>query len=79
MIDGSCAKLTRLVASRDWHVYGKTVWQTPRKRQKLFEKRKEDEEALLFDEYCVAWMMKSKAKLVAYVVSQVPKETSRFV
>ena len=71
--------LTRLVASRGWHVYGKTVWQTPKKGQKLFAKREEDEEALLVDEYSVAWMMKSKARLVADVVGHVPQEISRFV
>ena len=71
--------LTLLVASRGWHVYGKTVWQTPKKGQKLFAKREEDEKALLVDEYSVAWMMKSKARLVADVVGHVPQEISRFV
>ena len=70
--------LTRLVAGRGWQVYGKTAWQTPKKGQKLFAKREEDE-ALIVDEYSVAWMMKSKAKPVADVMGHVPQEISRFV
>ena len=54
--------LTCLVASCSWHVYGKTAWQTPKKGQKLLVKREEDKEALIVDEYSVAWMMKSKVE-----------------
>ena len=66
-----------MVASRDWHVYGKTVWSSPKKVQKLFAQRDEDAEALLV--YAVAWMLKSRSKLVADVVGHVPQEISRFV
>ncbi|CAH3136027.1 unnamed protein product, partial [Porites lobata] len=53
------------IASRGWHVYGKT--------------KERDAEALLVDQYAVAWMMKSKEKLVADVVGHVPQEISRFL
>ena len=46
----------------------------PMKGQKLSAKREEDEEALLVDEYSVAWIMKSKAKLVADIMGHVPKK-----
>ena len=42
----------------------------------MLAKREEDKEALFVGEYSVAWLMKSKAKLVADVVGHVPKEIS---
>ena len=67
------------VASRGWHFYGKTVWSNPVKGEKLFAKKEEDKNALLVDPYAIAWMRKSKAKLVADVVGHIPQEISRFV
>ena len=68
-----------LIASRGWHVYGKTVWPNPKKGQRLYGQRERDAGALLVDQYAVAWMVKSKEKLVADVVGHVPQEISRFV
>ena len=67
-----------LIASRGCHVYGKTVWAAPKRGQKLYAKKETNAEALLVDKYAVAWMLKSKAKLVADVVGHVPQEISRF-
>ena len=67
-----------LVASRGYHVYGKTVWAAPTRGQKLYAKKETNAEALLVDKYAVAWMLKSKTKLVADVVGHVPQEISRF-
>ena len=53
-----------LIASRGWHVYGQ---------------RERDADALLVDQYAVAWMMKSKEKLVANVVGHAPQEISHYV
>ena len=67
------------IASRGWHVYGKTVRTIPKKCQRLYGQKERDAEALLVDQYAVAWMMKSKEKLVADVVGHVPQEISRFL
>ena len=69
-----------LVASRGYHVYGKTAWAAPKRGQKLYAKKETNAEALLVDKYAVAWMLKSKAKLVADhdVVGHVPQEISQF-
>ena len=72
----------RPIASRGWHVYGNTVWPNPKKNQRLYAQRErdpDDPDALLVDQYAVAWMMKSKEKLVADVVGHDPQEISRFV
>lgn len=45
----------------------------------MYGQRERDADALLVDQYAVAWMTKSKQKLVADVVGQVPQEISRFV
>ena len=68
-----------LIASRGWHVYGKTVWTIPKKGQGLYGQKERDADALLVNQYAVAWMMKNKKKLVPDVVGHVPKEISRFV
>ena len=67
------------IASRGWHVYGKTVWTIPKKCQRLYGQKERDAEALLVDQYAVAWLMKSKENLVVDVVGNVPQEISRFV
>ena len=41
--------------------------------------KERDADALLVDQYAVAWMLKSKEKLVPDVVGLVPQEISRFV
>lgn len=46
--------------------------------QRLYGQKERDAEVLLVDHYAVAWMMKSKEKLVADVVGHVPQEISRF-
>ena len=68
-----------LIASRGWHVYGKTVWTIPKKGQRLYGQKERDADALLVDQYVVAWMIKSKEKLVPNVVGHVAQEISRFV
>ena len=67
-----------LVASCGYHVYGKTVRSALKRGQKLYTKKETNAEALLVDKYAVAWMLNSKAKLVADVVGHVPQEISRF-
>ena len=66
------------VASSSKTVYGKTVWAAPKRGQKLYAKKETNAEALPVDKYAVAWMLKSKAKLVADVVGHVPLEISQF-
>ena len=68
-----------LIASRGWHVHGKTVCSSPKKGQRLYGQKERDADALLVDQYAVAWMMKSKEKLVPDIVGHVPQEISRFV
>ena len=68
-----------LIVSRGWHAYGKTVWTIPKKGQRLYGQKERDADALLVDQYAVAWMMKSKENLLPDVVGHVPQEISRFV
>ena len=68
-----------LIVSRGWHVYGKTVWTIPKKGQRLYGQKERDADALLVDQYPVAWMMNSKENLLPDVVGHVPQEISRFV
>ena len=68
-----------LIVSRGWHVYGKTVWTIPKKGQRLYGQKERDADALLVDQYAVAWMMNSKENLLPDVVGHVPQEISRFV
>ena len=67
------------VASRGWHVYGKTVWKNPCKGQKVVAKKEKNKEALDIDPYAIAWTLKKKNKLIPDVVGHVPREISRFV
>ena len=68
-----------LIVSRGWHVYGKTVWTIPKKGQRLYGQKEREADALLVDQYAVAWMMNSKENLLPDVVGHVPQEISRFV
>ena len=33
------------IAARGWHVYGKTIWQSPRKEEKLTTEKEKNKEA----------------------------------
>ena len=55
------------IAARGWHVYGKTVWQSPQKGEKLTAEKEKSKEALDIDPYAVAWMLKRRNK-VTYLV-----------
>ena len=37
------------IASRQWHVYGKTVWQNPFRGEKLEAKKEDNKEATKID------------------------------
>ena len=67
------------VSARGWHVYGKTVWQSPRKGEKLTAEKENNKEALDIDPYAVAWMLKRRNKLIPDIVGHVPREISRFI
>ena len=67
------------IAARGWHVYGKTVWQRPRKRGKLKTEKEKNKQILDVDPYAIAWMLKRKNKLILNIVGHVPREISRFI
>ena len=67
------------IAARGWHVYGKTVWQSPRKGEKLTAEKETNRDALDIDPYAVAWMLIRKSKLTPDIVGHVPREISRFI
>ena len=66
-------------AARGWQVNGKTVWQSPRKGEKLTAEKEKNKEALDIDLYAVAWMLKRKNKLIFDIVEHVPRAISRFI
>ena len=70
---------TQTIASRGWHVYGKTSWKNPKKGQTVFAEKEQEKIALLSDPYAVAWKLKHSEKLTASVVGHVPRESSRAV
>ena len=70
---------TQTIASRGWHVYGKTSWKNPKKGQTVFAEKEQEKIALLSDPYAVAWKLKHSEKLTASVVGHVPREISRAV
>ena len=43
--------LKRLVASRGWHVYGKTAWKEPIRGESVFAEKEKDSAALLIDSF----------------------------
>ena len=67
----------RNIASRGWHVYGKTVWQNCR-GEKLEATKEDNKEATKIDPYTIVWTVKGKYKLVPVVVGHIPREISRF-
>ena len=67
------------IAARGWHVYGKIVWQSTRKGEKLTAGKEKNKEALDINPYAVAWMLKRKNKLMLDIVGHVPCEISRFI
>ena len=70
---------TTLIACRGWHVYGKSVWQNPRRDEILRVKKEENRTALLIDPHSVAFTRKSKQRLVPDIVGNFPLEISRYV
>ena len=70
--------LTKTIASRGWHVYGKSTWMNPKAGQVVFAENEKSKEALTSDPYSVAWKRKSN-KLTPDVIGHVPREISRFV
>ena len=44
----------RNIASRGWHIYGKTVWQNLSSGEKLEAKKKDNEVASKIDPYVIA-------------------------
>lgn len=50
------------LASRGWHVYGKTVWSNPKEGEILYAEKELNKTALMHDPYPVVWKIKSKGK-----------------
>ena len=71
--------LRRKIASRGWHVYGKTVWSNPRRGEFVFAEKENNPEALLADYHSVSWKRKFINRLTADVVGHVPREISRVI
>ena len=71
--------VVKLIASRGWHVYGKTVWPSPSFNDVLVAEKETDEKALMHDKHAVAWKRKVKSKLIPDIVRHVPRELSRAV
>ena len=67
------------IPARGWHAYGKIVWQSPRKGEKLTTEKEKNKEALDIDLYAVAWMLKRKNKLIRLIVCHVPRKISWFI
>ena len=67
------------IPSRGYHVYGKSIWSNPKKRECLIGEQEIDPVALLEDPYSIAWKLQKKDKLVPVVVGHIPREISRFV
>ena len=63
------------IAARGWQVYGKTIWQSPRKGEKLTAAKEKNKEVL----YAVAWILKRKNKLIPNIVGHVPRKISQFI
>ena len=67
------------VASRGWHVYGRSVWQRPSYDDKIFAEKDTDERATAHDKFAVAWKKEDRGKVVPDTVGHVPREISRAV
>ena len=68
-----------IIASRGWHVYCKSNWQTPKEGQELFAENESNSDILKCDPYAVAWKIKFASKIAPIVVGHIPKEISHFV
>ena len=68
-----------IIASRGWHVYGKSTWQAPKDGQELSAENESNSNILKCDPYAVAWKIKFAYKIPPFVVGQVPKEISCFI
>ena len=71
--------LSTIIASRGWHVYGKSNWQTPKEGQELFAENESNSDILKFDPYALVWKIKFAYKIAPIVVGHIPKKVSRFV
>ena len=67
------------IASRGYHVYGKSIWSNPNKGECLIGEQETDPIALLEDPYAIASKLQKKDKLVPVVVGHIPREISRFL
>ena len=67
------------IASRGYHLYGKSTWSNPKKGECLIAEQRTDPVALLEDPYAIAWKLQKKDKLVPVVAGHIPREISRFV
>ena len=67
------------IASRGYHVYGKSIWSNPKKGECLIGEQETNPVALLEDPYAIAWKLKKKDKLVSVVNGHIPREISWFV
>ena len=70
---------TTLIGSRGWHVYRKSTWKNPKKREVLSFKLETDSIALRFDPHSIAITRKSIEYLVPVTVGHIPLEISRHV
>ena len=67
------------IASRGYHVYGKSTWSNPKKGECVIGEQETDPVALLLDPYAIAWKLQKKDKLVLVVVGHIPREISQLV
>ena len=63
-----------IIASRGWHVYGKSNWQAPKEGQELSTENESNSNILKFDPYVVAWKIKFAYKIPPFVVDHISKE-----
>ena len=68
----------RNIATRGWHVYGKTVQKNSHRGEKLEAKKEYNNEGTKIDPYAIAWTVKRKHKIAPVAVGHIPKEISRF-
>ena len=62
------------IVSKEWHLYGKTVWQNLRRGEKLAATKEGNEGETKINSYGIAWTVKRKDKLVPVVVEQIPRD-----
>ena len=71
--------LKRRIASRGWHVYGKTIWKDPKKGEPVLAEKETNQNTIIIDRVPIAWKLKLKIKLTAYIITLTPKEISRAI